>query len=68
MEGLKRITSVALVHIAAHTNKKTGEIVLTPNPTRESTVPEKKDFMLTMEDVEGLHLRARLVVISSSNT
>ena len=45
-EGLKRITSVALVHIAAHTNKKTGEIVLTRNPTRESTVPEKKDFML----------------------
>lgn len=67
-EVLKRITSVALVHIAAHTNKKTGEIVLAPNPTRESKVPEEKDYMMTMEDVQRLHLRARLVVLSSSNT
>lgn len=67
-EVLKRITSVALVHIAAHTNKKTGEIVLAPNPTRESKVPEEKDYVMTMEDVQRLHLRARLVVLSSSNT
>lgn len=67
-EVLKRITSVALVHIAAHTNKKTGEIVLAPNPTRQSKVPEEKDYMLKMEDLLRLQLRAKLVVLSSSNT
>ena len=31
-EVLKRIGSVALVHIAAHGSKQTGEIALAPNP------------------------------------
>jgi len=35
-EVLRRIESVALVHIAAHGRKETGEIALAPNPGWES--------------------------------
>ena len=63
-EVLKRIGSVALVHIAAHGNIETGEIALAPNPSRMSKVPEEKDYMLKMTDVHAAKLRARLVVLS----
>ena len=63
-EVLKRIGSVALIHIAAHGNMETGEITLAPNPARMSKVPGEKDYMLKMEDVHAVKLRARLVVLS----
>ena len=63
-EVLKRIGSVALVHIAAHGNMETGEIALAPNPARMSKVPGEKDFMLKIADVRAAKLRARLVVLS----
>ena len=63
-EVLKRIGSVALVHIAAHGNMETGEIALAPNPSRASKIPEEKDFILKMADVRAAKLRARLVVLS----
>ena len=63
-EVLKRIGSVALVHIAAHGNMETGEIALAPNPARASKIPEEKDFILKIADVRAAKLRARLVVLS----
>ncbi|KAL9952380.1 hypothetical protein ACROYT_G039630, partial [Oculina patagonica] len=63
-EVLKRIGSVALVHIAAHGDMEAGEIALAPNPTRASKNPKEKDYMLKMSDVQATHLRARLVVLS----
>ena len=63
-EVLKRITSVALVHIAAHGRMETGEIALAPNPGWTSTNPKDEDFILTMADVQAVKLRARLVVLS----
>ena len=63
-EVLGRIGSVALVHFAAHGNMEAGEIALAPNPVRTSKIPEEKDFMLKMSDVQGVKLRARLVVLS----
>ena len=63
-EVLKQLSSVALVHIAAHGNMETGEIALAPNPTRLSRKPEDKDFLLTMNDVLNVKLRAKLVVLS----
>ena len=33
---MKRVLSVDLIHIAAHGNKLTGEIVLSPNPVWNS--------------------------------
>ena len=61
---LKRISSVALVHIAAHGRMDTGEIALTPNTTRTSQIPKKEDFLLTMRDVISVKIGARLVVLS----
>ena len=43
---------------------KTGEIALTPNPDRKSTVPTEEDFILTIGDVSSVQLRAKLVVLS----
>ena len=63
-EVLTRISSVALVHIAAHGNMETGEIALTPNTTRSSPIPDKEDYLLTLKDVLKVHIRARLVVLS----
>ena len=64
LEVLKRIGSVALVHIAAHGSMETGEIALAPNPARLSKVPGQKDYMLKIADVHAARLRARLVVLS----
>jgi len=63
-EVLKRIASVALVHIAAHGSKETGEIALAPNVERVSQIPKNEDYMLTMADVQAVRLKARLVVLS----
>jgi len=61
---LQRMSSVALIHIAAHGRMETGEIALAPNPTRASRRPKEKDYLLTMEDVLNSRLQARLVVLS----
>ena len=61
---LKRMGSVALVHIAAHGDIEAGEIALAPNSDRASKIPKDKDFLLTMSDVRSVQLRARLVVLS----
>ncbi|XP_066023579.1 tetratricopeptide repeat protein 28-like [Pocillopora verrucosa] len=64
-EVLKRLSSVSLVHFAAHGCMETGEIALTPDPDRISTVPTKKeDYILTIRDVLNVQLRAKLVVLS----
>ena len=66
-EVIKRISSVVLVHIAAHGKMETGEVILAPNTTRENPQPQEKDYLLTMKDViEGL--QARLVVLSYCHT
>ncbi|XP_068728490.1 tetratricopeptide repeat protein 28-like [Montipora capricornis] len=63
-EVLKRMKSVALIHIAAHGDDQFGEIALAPNPKRTSQIPEEEDYMLTLSDVHAVHLQARLVVLS----
>ena len=61
---LQRIASVALVHIAAHGRKETGEIVLAPDPRWESKTPTDEDYILKIADIQAVKLRARLVVLS----
>lgn len=61
---LERLSSVAIVHIAAHGQMETGEIALAPSLTRTNQVPTEEDFLLTMKDVLSVQLRARLVVLS----
>ncbi|XP_078380662.1 uncharacterized protein LOC144663550 isoform X1 [Oculina patagonica] len=63
-EVLRRLPSVALVHIAAHGRMETGEIALAPSTTRVFQSPSEEDFLLTMKDVLRVQLRARLVVLS----
>ena len=63
-EVIKRMSSVGLIHIAAHGNKCTGETVLSPNFGWTSKFPQEKDFILKMSDVQAANLRARLVVLS----
>ena len=63
-EVLKRLTSVALVHIAAHGCQETGEIALAPNSERKSQIPKEEDYILKMSDVQEVRVRARLVVLS----
>ena len=63
-EVLKRLSSVSLVHIAAHGRMATGEIALAPNPSPVSRTSVYKDFVLTMRDVLNVQMRARLVVLS----
>ena len=63
-EVLRRIGSVALVHIAAHGSKKTGAIALAPDPCWESTNSEEEEYLLKISDVQAVKLRARLVVLS----
>ena len=67
-EVLKRILSVALVHIAAHGKMETGEVILAPNTTRENPQSQEKDYLLTMKDVREAGMRARLVVLSCCHT
>ena len=64
-EVLCRISSVALVHIAAHGREETGEIALAPDPCWESNIPEE-EYFLRMSDIQAVKLRARLVVLSLS--
>ena len=63
-EVIKRLSSVGLIHIAAHGNECTGEIALCPNPGGTSKFPKVKDYILEMSDVQAANLRARLVVLS----
>ena len=66
-EVLKRLSTVALVHIAAHGSMETGEIALAPNSPKSSSTPnsaQTSDFLLTMKDVLNVQMRARLVVLS----
>ena len=67
-EVIKQMSSVGLIHIAAHGDEHTGEILLSPNPGWTSKFPQKKDFLLKMSDVQAANLGARLVVLSCCYT
>ena len=62
-EVLRRITDVCVIHIAAHGDVERGEIACAPNPS-STEVLRKQDFMLTMEDIAKVGIRAKLVVLS----
>ena len=60
---LQNIHSVSLIHFACHGNAERGEIVLAPPPVTDGT-PQEEDYLLTMEDISKVQLRAKLVVLS----
>ncbi|PFX23434.1 Tetratricopeptide repeat protein 28 [Stylophora pistillata] len=60
---LEWISSVSLIHIAAHGSAERGEIALSPKlPTHG--IPHEEDYLLTMADISQAKLRAKLVVLS----
>ena len=63
---LERISSVSLIHFAAHGNAERGEIALSPNPcpSSQTAIQPKEAYMLTMADVSRVKVRAKLVVLS----
>ncbi|XP_044170510.1 tetratricopeptide repeat protein 28-like [Acropora millepora] len=67
-EVIKQMSSVGVIHIAAHGSESTGEIFLSPNPGWTSKFPQEKDFILKMSDVQAANLRARLVVLNCCHT
>ena len=67
-EVLRRISSVGLVHIAAHGKMETGELALAPITTRSSVIPAREDYLLTMKNALKAHIRTRLVVLSCSHS
>ena len=64
-EVLKRITSVALIHLACHADSQAGEIFLAPLKSSRIT---KEDYTLQMCDVANIKIRAQLVVLSCCHT
>ena len=60
---LSMLNPLSLIHIAAHGRTENGEIILSPNLASEDR-PKEEDFLLTMTDVLGAKLHAKLVVLS----
>ena len=60
---LQAIPSVSLIHLASVGNAERGEIFLSPQCNTNST-PQEEDYLLTMSDIEGVQVRAKLVVLS----
>ena len=60
---LQSIPSVSLIHFAAHGDAERGEIALAPQYPIDG-IPTEKDYLLTMNDISQVQLRAKLVVLS----
>ncbi len=58
------ISSVSLIHVAAHGNAERGEIALAPTARTATKIPRDGDYLLTMADISQVQLRAKLVVLS----
>ena len=60
--------SVALIHIAAHGDADRGEIPLSPSPAFRikfpNGIPQEGLYLLTMNDISKVQVRAKLVVLS----
>ena len=61
---MKRMSSVGLIHIAAHGNELTGEIALSLNLGWGSKFHQEEDFILKVSDVQATNLRTSLLVLS----
>ena len=60
---LQNIHSASLIHFACHGNAERGEIILAPPPLTDRK-PQEEDYLLTMQNISKVQLRAKLVVLS----
>lgn len=63
-EVLRSIGEVHLVHIATHGSQERGEPALTLRPSHSQGPVMLEDFVLTVEEIASLKIRAKLVVLS----
>ena len=61
---LQNIHSVSLIHFACHGNAERGEILLAPPSLSDKKPAPEEDYLLTMENISKVQLRAKLVVLS----
>ena len=60
---LQAMNSVALIHIAAHSDAERGAIALAPSFRVPNGIPQEGLYLLTMTDISKVQLRAKLVVL-----
>ena len=63
---LQLLSKASIIHIAAHGEPNRGEIILAPNTYHDqpcSPVAKPESFLLTQEDITGISVQARLVVL-----
>ena len=68
---LKHFHQASVIHIAAHGEPSSGEILLAPNRSQDSTTSSpttQESFLLTQQDVMNISVKARLVVLSCCDT
>ena len=64
------ITSVRLIHFAAHGDAERGEIALSPirNSDSPDISPQEEDCLSTMAEISQVQVRAKLVVFSGCHS
>ena len=68
---LELLDKASIIHIAAHGEPNSGEILLAPNRSQDSTTSSpstQESFLLTQQDVMNISVKARLVVLSCCDT
>ena len=68
---LELLDKASIIHIAAHGEHNSGEILLAPNRSQDSTTSSpstQESFLLTQQDVMNISVKARLVVLSCCHT
>ena len=68
---LELLDKASIIHIAAHGEPNSGEILLAPDRSQDSTTSSpttEESFLLTQQDVMNISVKARLVVLSCCDT
>jgi len=64
-EVMRRIEEVSVVHIATHGSVEKGELAFSLASSDGNASVRLEDFVLTVEDIARLKIKAKLVVLSS---
>ena len=68
---LELLDKASIIHIAAHGEPNSGEIILAPYRSQGQSIsshPSQESFLLTQEDIINISVKARLVVLCCFHT
>ena len=68
---LELLDKASIIHISAHGEVNSGEIMLAPNRCEDhssSSLPTQESFLLTQKDIMNISVKARLVVLCCCHT